>query len=237
MQRLKSELLKNGFAIISINYTLVGKDNHLPVPIQDSKDAIRWVRAHTDEYRLDTSNIGLWGGSAGGHLALIAAYTTDEAFVGSPELSPHSARVSYVIDNFGPTNLNSLFRMNIGWFPTFIAKIFYPEIYRIRERLVFAMTGYAIKKDKKKIKEVNEFNSPINYVNRNAVPTIIFHGPSDKVVPIAQSEQLKTALDNSSVVNEFITVKDGDHGFNNISNEKINQLIEQTIIWIKKQVK
>src|SRR5690606_143096 len=56
MQRLKSELLKNGFAVISIDYRLVGKNVHLPTPIEDCKDAIRWVRAHSEEYRFDTSN-------------------------------------------------------------------------------------------------------------------------------------------------------------------------------------
>lgn len=118
MRRLKHELLKNNFAVLSINYRLVGKDIHLPAPVEDCKDAIRWLRAHADEYKLDTSNVGLWGGSAGGHLALMTAYTTNRQFVGDHELSSYSARVNYVIDNFGPTDLNALFKIDLGWFGT-----------------------------------------------------------------------------------------------------------------------
>lgn len=237
MQRLKSELLKNRFAVVSINYSLVGKEVHLPTPVEDCKDAIRWLRANAEQYKLDTTNIGLWGGSAGGHLALMTAYTTNEQFAGDHSLSRHSARVNYIIDNFGPTNLNDLFRIDLGWFGAFIFRLFYRDLYHIRNKLVFAMTGYELKSDKKKIREVCTVNSPMTYLNKNAVPTIIFHGTDDKVVPISQSKELKKALDNASIENEFITVKDGDHGFNNIPKEELDQLIEKCIVFINRHTK
>ncbi len=186
---------------------------------------------------IDTTNIGLWGGSAGGHLALMAAYTTNEQFTGDKELSPHSARVNYVIDNFGPTNLNTLFKIDIGWFGGFMFKLFFQKLYQIREKLVFAMTGYSPKTDRQKINEICAFNSPIKYANKNAVPTIIFHGTKDDVVPISQSKDLKNALDHSLIENEFITVENGDHGFNNISNQEIDKLIDQSIAFIRKYLK
>lgn len=237
MRRLKSELLNNGIAVVSINYRLVGKEIHLPAPVEDCKDAIRWLRAHADEYKLDTSNVGLWGGSAGGHLALMAAYTTNEQFLGDPGLSSYSARVDYVIDNFGPTNLNALFKIDLGWFGTFFFKLFYRDLYKIRQYLVFAMTGHQLKAAKNEIIEINASNSPINYANENAVPTLIFHGTKDNVVPILQSEALKKALDRSLIENEFIKVPKGDHGFNNISNEDVDALIERCIVFIKEHLK
>lgn len=238
MRRLKSELLKNGLAVVSINYRLVGKNIHLPTPVEDCKDAIRWLRAHAHEYQLDTSNVGLWGGSAGGHLALMAAYTTNDQFAGDNKLAPYSARVNYVIDNFGPTNLNTLFRLDLGWFGTLLFRLFYHDLYQIREKLVFAMTGYQVKTGKKEIIAINNFNSPMNYVSKqNAVPTIIFHGTKDNVVPISQSEELKKALDHALAENEFIIVPNGDHGFNNIPNDDIDALIAQCIVFIKKHLR
>lgn len=237
MRSLKNELLANQFAVISINYSLVGKDSHFPTPIEDCKDAVRWVRKHANEYNLDTLNIGLWGGSAGGHLALLTAYTTNEQFTGDRTLASHSARVNYVIDNFGPTDLNGLFRMDIGFFSTFIVKLFARKIYDIREKLVFAMTGYRIKPDKQKIKELNTFYSPLSYINENAVPTIIFHGTHDKVVPISQSRELKKKLDKYSIENEMIVVNKGDHGFNNISNREMDTLIDKSILFAREQQK
>ena len=237
MQCLKTELLANRFAVISINYSLVGENIHLPAPVEDCKDAIRWVRAHANDYNLDTLNIGLWGGSAGGHLALLAAYTTNEQFPGDKELASHSARVNYVIDNFGPTELNSLFRMDAGCFSTFLVKVFIRKLNDIREKLVFAMTGFHIKKDKQKIKEINARNSPLGYISVNAVPTIIFHGDNDKVVPISQSRTLKQDLDKYSIKNEMIIVNKGDHGFNNIPNDEIDKLVAQSISFIKAQLR
>jgi dipeptidyl aminopeptidase/acylaminoacyl peptidase len=118
-----------------------------------------------------------------------------------------------------------------------MGKIFYRKIFRIREQLVFAMTGYALKKDKKKVREINDLNSPIYYVKETTVPTIIFHGTKDNVVPVSQSQQLKKALDAAFVPNELIIVKDGDHGFNNQSNEILDKLIDQSIAFIKTQQK
>lgn len=237
MKRLKNQLLAHGFAVASINYSLVGKDVHLPTPVEDCKDAIRWLRAHAGEYGLDTLSIGLWGGSAGGHLALMAAYTSDGQFTGDESLAPYSAKVNYVVDNFGPTELNSLFRMNMGCFSSFFAKIFVRKVFDIREKLVFAMTGHHLKPDKKKIEEIFDANSPLNYVDGQVVPTIILHGTGDKVVPLAQSQKLKEILDRNSVTNEMITVKKGDHGFNNISEEETNELVDKTIAFIKAHAK
>lgn len=96
------------------------------------------------------------------------------------------------------------------------------------------MTGYQLKTGKKEITEIGAFNSPINYINENAVPTIIFHGTKDNVVPNSQSEALKKALDHASIENEFITVKNGDHGFNNIAEKELDQLIEKCIVFIRR---
>lgn len=237
MRRLKSKLLENRIAVVSINYRLISKTIHLPAPVEDCKDAIRWLRSHADNFRLDTSNVGVWGGSAGGHLALLTAYTSNDQFAGDPKLSAYSARVNFAIDNFGPTNLNTLFRLKLGWLGTLFFKLFYHDLYRIRERLVFAMTGLESKGNKKEAGEICTFNSPINYVaSGNAVPTIIFHGTKDNVVPISQSEELKEALDNTSVRNEFIVVPDGDHGFNNIPHSELDALIDQCVVFVKQNV-
>lgn len=234
MQRLKSELLRYNLAVISINYRLVSKEIHLPDPVTDCKDAIRWARAQGNTYNIDTSKIGLWGGSAGGHLALLAAYSDDADFIGDKDLAHYSSRVDYVIDNFGLTDLHDLFRVDIGWLGTLIFKTFYNKLYQIREQLVFAMTGYPLKKNKAIVTEICEIHSPINFVGKQTVPTIIFHSTKDNVVPIAQSERLKAALDHSSIPNEFIIVPGGDHGFNTVSREVIDDLIDQSIAFIKK---
>jgi acetyl esterase/lipase len=79
------KLLPKQYAVISINYTLLNETTHFPLPLEDTKDAVRWVRQNAEKYNLDTNNIGLFGASAGAHLSLMAAYTPDNTFIGSPD--------------------------------------------------------------------------------------------------------------------------------------------------------
>ncbi len=108
------KLVEKNFAVISIEYTLVSNKVHFPLPIEDTKDAVRWVRKNAEKYNFDPENIGYFGVSSGAHLSLLAAYTNDYEYTGSPELSPYSAKVNYVVDNFGPTDLNKLLHTRLG---------------------------------------------------------------------------------------------------------------------------
>ena len=55
-----------------VNPVPAGPWNIRILPIQDVKAAIRFVKAHAEEYRLDPTKVAVWGGSAGGHLAALA---------------------------------------------------------------------------------------------------------------------------------------------------------------------
>jgi len=222
----------NGFIVASIDYTLPSKNVHFPSPIVDCKDAVRWLRANSAQLGIDSENIGLWGGSAGGHLALLAAYTDDDVWKGEPGLASYSAKVDYVIDNFGPTDLNALFRPNVGLFSKLLAKIFMPELLGIREKLMFALTGHSLKTEKPQLMESLSLYSPINYVSSRPVRTLIIHGSADNVVPIRQSKNLAELLQKNNIPFKFITVKKGDHGLNNISDQEMVLLIKQTIAFV-----
>ena len=83
----------NGFAVASLNYRL-SQEAPFPAQIDDCRAAIRFLRANAAKYNLDGNHIGVWGGSAGGHLvALLGTTGTD------------SNRVQCVVDWFGPTDL------------------------------------------------------------------------------------------------------------------------------------
>ena len=66
----ESILPNNGFFYASIDYRLSG-DASFPAQIHDAKAAVRWLRAHANAYHVDPTRIGLWGGSAGAHLAAL----------------------------------------------------------------------------------------------------------------------------------------------------------------------
>jgi acetyl esterase/lipase len=235
MRQLREQLIRKGYGVVSIDYTLVSKTVHLPVPVMDCKDAVRWIRANAAQYNFDPDNIGVWGGSAGGHLALLTAYTTDNQWRGDPHLSSFSARVNYIVDNFGPTDLNAVLQTDAGKLKLFFAKLFMRKLLQIREKLIFALTGFSIATDKKNAIATARLFSPLQYADSGAVPTLIIHSIKDKVVPVKQSKKLCQVLAGTNIYHECVILKKGDHGLNNISNAETDSLVRRTVEFIVQQ--
>ena len=99
---IKDTLQENGYTVVAINYRLVSKTVDIEEQLNDCKDAIRWIADQADKYNFDTENIGLWGESAGAHLALMTAFSTDQ----DNELP----KIRFILDNFGPTDLNKVLK-------------------------------------------------------------------------------------------------------------------------------
>ena len=68
------EATDRGYAVVSADYRTT-RETVFPGPLADVKAALRWVRANAERYGLDPERIALWGESAGGYLALMAALT------------------------------------------------------------------------------------------------------------------------------------------------------------------
>jgi acetyl esterase/lipase len=97
-------LAANGFFTVTIQYRK-SFEAIFPAQIEDCKAAVRWVRAHAEEYNLDTEHIGVWGHSAGGHLAALLGTSADvEELEGNGGWGEYSSRVHAVVDCFGPTD-------------------------------------------------------------------------------------------------------------------------------------
>jgi acetyl esterase/lipase len=67
-----ASLAAKGYVVASVEYRLSG-EAPFPAAIQDTKAAIRWLRAHAAQYGIDRQRAIVWGGSAGGQLAALAA--------------------------------------------------------------------------------------------------------------------------------------------------------------------
>ena len=225
------KLTEKNYAVLSVNYRLVSDDIHFPGPIEDSKDAVRWVRKNAEKYGFDSENIGYWGVSAGAHLSLLSAYTPDNEFVGDAELSTYSGKVNYVVDNFGPTDMNRLLHTRAPKPLLFIVGLISKKIIDIRTKIAKGITGYDIKTERKKVIEICKTASPINYT-QNTVPTLILHGNKDKVAPIRHSKRLRKMLKKKQTENSLIIVKKGDHGFKTIDVTYQNELNDAMVSFI-----
>lgn len=230
------KLLEKKYAVISINYRLVNENRHFPAPIQDSKDAVRWIRKNANRYNLDENNIGMWGVSAGAHLSLLSAYTEDNEFIGDPGLSKYSAKVNYVVDNFGPTDLNRLLHTKAPKPLLFIVGLISKKIINLRMKLAKGITGYNIKTERKKVIEACKKISPL-YYTQHTVPTLILHGNKDKIAPLSHSKRLRKMLKKTDTQHSLIIVKKGNHGFRNTDETYQNELNNAMVDFIISQKK
>jgi acetyl esterase/lipase len=171
-------LVQDGYAVASIDYRLTSTAP-FPAQIEDCKAAVRWLRANASSYHLDPDRIGVWGYSAGGHLAALLGTTG-----GVPELEgngdnmQYSSQVQAVCDVAGPTDLLPL--ANLG-----------PK----RMSAIEALLGGPLEKDEAKAVAA----SPIHYISKDDPPFLIVHGEADRVIPLEQSQRFYEALQKAGV--------------------------------------
>ncbi|WP_312075614.1 alpha/beta hydrolase [Chryseobacterium sp.] len=229
------QLLDKNVAIVSINYRLLNENLHFPAPIQDTKDAVRWVRKNAEKYNFDEKNIGMWGVSAGAHLSLLNAYASDQDFPGSAELKGYSSEVNYVVDNFGPVDINRLLHTRAPKPLLFLVGLISKKIVDLRGKLIKGMTGLD-PQNKKEVVEYCKTISPLLYTNKK-VPTLILHGNKDKIAPIRHSKRLNKMLKKAGTNHHFVIVKKGNHGFYTTDPEyqkELNKIMVDFIVSQKK---
>lgn len=190
-------LAARGYFTVAVEYRLSGEAT-FPAQIEDCKAAIRWLRANAATYNLDPDRIGVWGSSAGGHLAALLGTSIGVAeFEGQGGNPEQSSAVQCVVDLFGPADLT-----RIGDAPSSIRHTAptSPESQLIGGPLLDNL-------DKARAA------SPVTYIDGTEPPFLIFHGEQDMVVPFNQSEILHDALKQAGVDVTFVPVRNGGHGF------------------------
>ena len=209
-----------GFAMVSIEYRL-SEDAIFPAPIHDVKTAVRWVKTIAETYSLDSNRIGLWGSSAGGHLAALATTSgSDELIDENPEYPDISSEVQAVAIGYGPVDFLQMDEENekIGiieedpesaQIPT-DKKATYPDSF---ESLFI---GAPISSCPDRVKAAN----PITYIKsgKTLPPFLIMHGLSDTAVPAKQSEMLYQAIAAEGNDVSLYLIKGLGHGFLNRTN-------------------
>ena len=175
-------LTAEGYAAASIDYRLEGLISH-PKQIHDCKGAIRWLRANADKYGYDVTRIGIGGGSAGGHLALLLGLSGGveelEGDVGGN--LDQSSRVHAVVDLFGPSALGP----------------FAEKSERFRRN---------------KTPELLKSASPVTYLSKDDPPVLVFHGDKDQVVPLSQSEHLHKRYQEAGLESSSHVIEGAGHG-------------------------
>ncbi len=191
------EYLAQGYAVASINYRL-SQHALFPAQIEDCKAAVRWLRAHAQQFKLNAARFGAWGPSAGGHLSALLGTTGAVTAFDVGEYLDVSSRLQAVVDYFGPTDFLQMDEQRL------------PDgmIHNPPDSPESQLIGGALQEHKARVAQAN----PITYVTRAAPPFLIVHGDRDPLVPYQQSVLLETALRGAGVPVTFYTVVGAGHG-------------------------
>jgi acetyl esterase/lipase len=209
-QDVPVQYLAQGFAIASINYRL-SQHAIYPAQIEDCKAAVRWLRAHADEYRLDPDRFAALGSSAGGHLSAMLGTTGDTKQFDVGGNLQFSSRVQAVVDYFGPTDF---LQMDAHRLPNGM-------VHDTPDSPESLLIGGPIQQNREKVAQAN----PITFVTRDDPPFLICHGDADPLVPHHQSVLLEAALKQAGVPVTFHTVKGGGHG--GFKDQKVAELTRE----------
>jgi len=191
-------LLKEGFAVASVNYRLSG-EAHFPAQIEDCKAAVRFLRAHAQEYGIDGDHFGVWGSSAGGHLVALLGVTGGVRSLDGNNDTPNiSSKVQAVCDFFGPSDLLTMSSQDA------FSQVQHDDPSSPESQLV----GGPIQQNVDKALSA----SPVNYITPDDPPFLIVHGDNDPLVPIGQSWELYGTLQKAGVKATMHLVPNGGHG-------------------------
>lgn len=185
-----------GYVVASINYRLAPRYT-FPAQVNDVKCAIRFLRAHASMYAINPQYIGVVGESAGGYLAAFTGVTGDSAAYKTNEYLTESDAVQAVVDLSGPTDFTV------------------DNASDRAKHIAYTFLGAASPASA----------SPVTHIHAGAPPFLIIHGVNDTIVPVAQSEQLKTQLVNAGTSVQLVIVQNAGHSLDATSiNPSLSQL-------------
>jgi acetyl esterase/lipase len=195
LPELNGYLASKGYNVASVDYRMAPKYLN-PAPVLDIKEALKYLRLHAGELKIDTNNFVLLGRSAGAQIALLAAYTL------------HDKGIKGVIDFYGPADM--------VWGYSLPAN---PWIMDSRGVMEAYLGGtYA------KLPRSYVASSPLEFVDRNTVPTLTIHGGNDVLVAYEHSRRLNLKLEQYNIKHYWLKLPWATHGFDFILNGPGGQL-------------
>lgn len=193
------QLAREGYAVATIEHRNALDGHPFPAYLQDTKTAIRFLRANAEKYKLDPRRVCMYGTSSGGNTSLLVGLTGDDERFKTDEYREYSDAVQLVVECFGPANL-----------PAMVAHIPDEEAENVWGDLFRSLSG-SDKTDK--IMAVMEQMSPVNYVKAGEKypPFMLIHGNNDTLVPYEQSTEMYRKLIDCGADARMICINGAPH--------------------------
>jgi acetyl esterase/lipase len=180
--------LARGWSAVNVEYRLA-RTSLAPAAVEDVRCALRWIWTNAGRYHFDTTRVVVTGGSAGGHLALMAGMLPVSAGLDRRCPGRSEPRVAAIVNWFGITDV--------------------ADLLQGANEQAYAVTWLGTTLDRE---AVARRVSPLTYVRAGLPPIITIHGDADRTVPYSHAVRLRDALSNVGVPNVLVTVPKGGHG-------------------------
>ena len=216
-----ASLAARGYVVASVEYRL-SSEARFPAAVQDLKAAIRWLRSQASAYGIDRSRGLVWGASAGGQLAALAATSCGVAALeppvaAPPTAEPRGAAGSRTAATPMPRESDCV-QGAVTWYGIF-------DFDRLAAQHGAAAGGVnPIRADSADARYlgcpvstcaagVAAAASPITYIDAGDPPMLLVHGVEDKTVPVKQSQEMYERLRAAGVHAELLLIPGVDHSF------------------------
>lgn len=218
--QLRMYLAEHGYVIASVEYR-VAPTSTFPAPLEDVKAAVRYLKAHADQFGIDPDRIGVIGGSAGGYLSAFVGVTSGSSTFDKGDNLNYTGDVKAAVDLYG---LSDLTRIGEDYSEDVQAKHRSPgatEALWVNGSPVFGGTDGGINANPEKADAAN----PISYISPSSAPMLLMHGTADTVVSPSQTDLLFQALRQKNIPAERYLVKDAAHGGIYWNQEEVLRII------------
>ncbi len=190
-----AKLASEGFVVASLEYRLSG-EAPFPAQLQDARAAVRFLKANAGKYGIDPAKVGVWGGSAGGHLAALTAYSCGVTSLDPAPAPAGSECVQSVVTWYGVFD-----------FAPMLARASTQANANAPENMFLRCKPAECPADRVAAA------SPISYVDAKDPPTLLIHGEQDQQVDVSQSHAVEARLKAAGVPVESIYIPGVDHSF------------------------
>jgi acetyl esterase/lipase len=187
--RALAQLAAEGFVVASVEYRLAG-EAPFPAALQDLRAALRFLKGNAAKYRIDAAKVAVWGGSAGGQLAALAATSCGDQSLDPSPAERGSECVQGAVIWYGVFDFASVAARNGSRGP---------------DNQFLGCSG--------ECDAVARRASPIAYVTADDPPFLLIHGEGDKTVDVGQSRMMEGALKKAGVAVQSMYIPAVDHSF------------------------
>lgn len=200
----RTYVAEQGYAVASIEYRTISDGATYKDGVADVKSAIRYLRAHADQYGIDATKVAVWGQSAGAYLAAMAGTTNGDKQFDVGDNLGQSSEVQAVVYEFGASDLSKTADdFDAATQKAYMAPGSFINSYVFGPGSKETVTGNAA---------ANAAANPATYISSKTAPFILLQGDQDHVMSPSQSLILSDALKAKGVDATRYVVKGADHG-------------------------